>query len=119
MPVAIQQNLNIEFSPKTTKTIDTFSIQNTKRDPFLGTLAHNKKITKNDNLNSTEDQQEILYKGLVKKQNTSDQIFVVNIEDSQYLLKSGQTINNVKLVSGNAKSIKVFHNNKYLTIKRQ
>jgi len=119
VPEISEQNLNIEFNPKAHKSIDSFSIQNTTRDPFLGTLAYNKKITKKVSPNSTENQQEILYKGLVKRQNTSDQVFVISIENSQYLLKSGQTINNIKLVSGNAKSIKVFYNNTYQIINRQ
>lgn len=118
-----QQNLNLVFNPKVNKEIDTFSIQNTLRDPFLGTLSNgnkgNNKASKKDNIKSTEVQLDIIYKGLVKKQNSSDQIFAVSIKKSEYLLKTGQTIDSIKLVSGSQKSIKIIHNNTYQTIKRQ
>ncbi len=123
VPEVTKQNLNVAFNPKANKEIDTFSIQNTKRDPFLGTLTSkakgNKKTAKRTTHYSQENQQEIIYKGLIKKQNTSDEVFVIHIENSEYLLKTGQTIDNIKLVSGNQKSIKIIHNNKHQTIKRQ
>ncbi|WP_323787691.1 hypothetical protein [Psychroserpens sp.] len=122
-PVLIQQNSNVAFNPIASQEIDTFSIQNVNRDPFLGTLSsrkkHNNQITKSVHKNSTENQLEIIYKGLIQKQNTSDQVFVIHIENTEHLLKTGQTIDKIKLVSGNQKSIKIFYNNTYQTIERQ
>ncbi len=121
MPEAPKQNQNLVFSPKTNKEVDTFSIQNIIRDPFLGTLTSKKKYTnktpKHKNFNTKN--LNIAYKGLIQRQNSSEKVFAVHIENTEYLLKKGQVISKVKLISGNGKSIKILYNNSYQTIKRQ
>jgi len=57
--------------------------------------------------------------GLVKKQNSAEKVFVVNINNKQYLLKQGQTIDSVTLVKGNTKQIVMRYQNKLQTVKRQ
>lgn len=115
--------LDVTFKPKTIKTIDTFSIQNVERDPFLGTLSASKtnnkpKATKNSNQIVTKHQPKITYAGLVKKQKTADKVFVVNINNQQYLLKQGQTADSVKLLRGSTKEITIRYKNQTKIINR-
>lgn len=117
------QTFDVSFQPKTKVTVDTFSIQNVERDPFLGTLSTSKtnnkpKTTKNSNQIVTKNQPKITYAGLVKKQTTADKVFVVNINNQQYLLKQGQSADSVKLLRGNTKEITIRYNNQTKTITR-
>lgn len=123
LPQSSEPVLDISFKPKTIKAIDTFSIQNVERDPFLGTLSASKtnnkpKETKNSNQIVTKHQPKITYSGLVKKQTTADKVFVVNINNQQYLLKQGQTADSVKLLRGNTKEITIRYKNQTKTINR-
>jgi len=123
VPELKHEGFNASFTPIKNKDIDTFSIQKTSRDPFLGTLTKNKGGTKKTQKSTTvlkgEGLKTITYKGLVKKQNTSEKVFVLRIDNSEYLLKAGQSADKIKLVSGNTESIKVLENKSYRTIKRQ
>ena len=123
IPELKHKDFNASFSPMKSKDIDTFSIKMLLRDPFLGTLTKNnggtKKTQKSTTLSKKEDLKTITYKGLVKKQNTSEKVFVLRIDNSEYLLKVGQSVDKIKLVSGNTESIKVLENKSYRTIKRQ
>ena len=114
---------NMSFNPKKAKTIDTFSVQTLERDPFLGTLSKPNNVVKRSAPNQKPIETELLpsitYNGMLKKQSASDQVFVVNINASQFLLKKGQTADSVKLVNGNDKEISIKYRNKLLTIKRQ
>lgn len=116
----IVQNSQLAFNPKAIVKADTFSVKTVMRDPFLGTLTATKtnkkkkiKITKPvDTLKTLK----ITYSGLIKKQQSSAPIFIINIENNQYLFKKMQTIENVKLLKGNTKEIVVLVNNKLQTI---
>lgn len=116
--------LDVSFLPDITINRDTFSIQTTERDPFLGMLTNNKsKKTKSKAkrqiTSKTTISPRITYLGLIKKQNSFQQVFVVNINNEQNLLKRGQTINDVKLLRGNSKEIVVKIDNQQQTIKLQ
>lgn len=122
-PQQTEQTFDVSFQPKTKVTVDTFSIQNVERDPFLGTLStsitNNKpKTTKNSNQIVTKHQPKITYAGLVKKQTTADKVFVVNINNQQYLLKQGQTVDSITLIKGNTKEITIRYNKQTKTITR-
>lgn len=117
-----QQDFDVTFKPKTNIKSDTFSIKNVERDPFLGTLTSTKKRKVSSKKTTPEPKVNspiITYGGIIKKQNSSDQVFVVNINENQYLLKQGQVADSVKLVKGNTKEVVVRYNNKSQTIKRQ
>jgi len=121
-PGIIAQNFDTTFNPKTKKVMDTFSISAVERDPFLGTLSTKSQVTKKKSGNrSAKDTStpslNITYGGLIQKQNSKAKVFVVNINNQQYLLKKGQTINDVKLINGNKESIVVRFNGKSQTIK--
>jgi len=117
------QNFDITFNPKEEKTIDTFSIQETNRDPFLGTLSNKIMPKGSRNLSNANHKPvvnllNITFSGLIKKQNSSDQVFVVTINNKQHLLKKGQVVDSVKLVHGNSKEIVVLFKNTTQKIKR-
>jgi len=117
-----EQEFTTTFKPKANTEAEKFFIQNTERDPFLGTLVNKRKslsTSKTNKQKSLENLPVITYGGLVKKQNTSDQVFVININNKQYLLKKNQVVDSVTLIRGNAKEIVVRYNNKSQTIKRQ
>lgn len=118
-----EENFDFSFNPKTNTEIDTFSIKTVERDPFLGTLSR-KKNNRNASTKSSkkvikDNSQVITYGGLVKKQNSSDYVYIVNINKNQYLLKKGQTADSVKLIKGKEKEITIRYRNKNKTIKRQ
>ncbi len=116
-----QENFDKSFNPKVNTEVDTFSIQSLERDPFLGTLSRKQKTSSSSITQSKNSliNAKITYRGLVKKQSTSDKIYVVNINDHQYLLKIGQIADSVQLIKGNEKEIIIRYQNKNQTIKRQ
>ncbi|WP_290698288.1 hypothetical protein [Lacinutrix sp.] len=118
------QEFNNTFKPKTIVESDTFSVKNVKIDPFLGTLYSNKKNNTTSKkikpkVSNNKNLPKITFSGLIKKQNTTDQVFVLNINNRQYLLKKGQIADSVTVVSGNTKEVVVSYNSRSLTIKRQ
>jgi hypothetical protein len=121
-PLALQEFDNT-FKPKSVVEAEAFSIQHIERDPFLGTLTSTKKkkttVISNNAPKPNVTNKIITYSGLIQKQTTTDQVFVINIDNNQYLLKKGQTADDIKLVRGNAKQIVIRYNNKLQTIKRQ
>lgn len=119
LPEVANENEIVSFTPKKNVEIDTFSIQTVDRDPFLGTLSFKntkKTRSKSSNGKKAPPTRSISYKGLIKKQQSKEQIFVIDIDNKQYLLKQSQTVDSVKLIRGNAKSIVVRFNNKTQTI---
>jgi len=120
-PEVTTQNFDVAFHPKQQKAIDTFSIKSVVRDPFLGTLSTEKKILKQTKKVKPAvpdvKMPTITYGGLIQKTQSKAKIFVVNIDNKQYLLKQGQTAADVKLVRGSKSSIVVRFNGKNQTIK--
>lgn len=102
----------MSFSPKTIKHKDTFNIKITSRDPFLGNLTKAKKTSdfiapsKKVKTNYTSNLN-ISYNGIIKKNQSNERIFVININNKQYLLKKGQQADSVKLINGNDNSVTV------------
>ena len=106
------------FTPNNESSMDTFSIEPLEKDPFLGTFTRKKTVRKftkkRDKLDSISST--ISYSGMVKKQESRQQIFILNINNQQYLLKKGQTILNVKLIYGNSKKVVILSNGKRQSI---
>ncbi|WP_299884419.1 hypothetical protein [uncultured Lacinutrix sp.] len=113
-----EQEFTVTFNPSKKEKRDTFSIEKTNKDPFLGTLIPTKSAKRNTAKNTKKIEPEVMpnitYGGLVKQ--STQQVFIVNIDNNQHLLKKGQTVQNVKLIKGNTKEIVVSVNNKRLTI---
>lgn len=123
-PKLAPENLDQSFNPKTPVKQDSFTIEEAFRDPFLGTLAplQSKRQVKNSKISNNIPpvyQPILTYGGLIKLQSASDKVFIVNINNNQYLLKKGQIADSVKVLRGNDKEIVLRYNNKSLTIKRQ
>lgn len=119
LPIA--QEIDKQFRPKVMQQKDTFSISLAPRDPFLGTLyVADKQTRKPKKQSNTKIEQAnlptITYGGLIKKQGSKEQVFVININDQQFLLKKGQTIDGITLMSGDSKNIRVKVQGKIQTI---
>lgn len=121
-PEVLAQNVDVTFTPKPQKKVDTFSITTANRDPFLGRLPSSKKTPKKTKPSTPApiaiEIPTITYSGLIQKQDATAKVFAVNINNQQYLVKQGQTISDVTLVSGNKSSIRIRFNGTYHTIKR-
>lgn len=119
VPEIVAQDYEKSFKPKTIAEVERFSIENVERDPFLGTLSRKKSVTTlivKPKKKTVENAPIITYNGLVKKQHSNKQVFVVNINNKQYLLKQGQEVDSVKLIRGNKKSIVIRYRGKNQTI---
>ena len=99
------ENLNYKSIQPTTK--DTFSITELERDPFLGTI----KVKRTNNLKIKSDPKKvdvpIKFKGVVSAAESSNQVFIINIANQDYLFKKGQRHADVKLMSGTSEKIRV------------
>lgn len=118
IPEAIQQEFAVNFNPKANTVVDTFSVQTTHRDPFLGTLTIKRKAKSNAAINTNRKKINwlpISYLGLIKKQGAAKQVFVVNINGQQHLLKLGQRMDSITLIRGNTKAIVMRYKNQQKT----
>ena len=101
------------FNPKPIEKKETFSISEVDRDPFLGTLERKnkpkEKNTRRPMVSKPVNVPKIDFAGIVK--NGNNQVFVITINGKQHLMRKGQTIDAVKLLSGNSKQIVVRFNN--------
>lgn len=107
----------VQFNPKPIKIRDTFFIPLINRDPFLGTLQFNTKRKKRiKKKHATErplvSNYKIRYHGSIKKKKSNEKVFVVSVDNEQYLLKKGQQVKNITLLKGNASEIVIKLNNK-------
>ena len=77
------------------------------RDPFLGTI----KVKNKNNLKTEPDPIKvdipIKFKGVVSAAESSNQVFIINIANQDYLFKKGQRHADVKLMSGTSEKIRV------------
>lgn len=116
-PVSLENNNQIISSKYTfdlKQEKDTFSIKPQSKDPFLGAITFPKKandITPHSTPQKKVNFPKVVYKGILKTQKSADKIFVVSVNNKEHLLKLGQTIDSVKLVSGNSERIVVRYNN--------
>jgi hypothetical protein len=87
----------------------------------LGTLSSNKQtsrsVPKSTSAKTDVAMPAITFGGLIQKQGSNSKVFVVNINNRQYLLKRGQTVNDVKLINGDKESITIRFNEKNHNIK--
>lgn len=100
----------VAFRPKSNTVVDTFSVQTVDRDPFLGTLRikQTKKITAIKKPEITWPP--IKYHGSIKKKHKQNTIFIVSVSGTQYLIKRGQEIKEIKLINGNDRTITMRYN---------
>ncbi len=106
-----------EFKPKTIAKTESFTISDIDRDPFLGTLKTKKNTTptkKTISQKNTVNVPIITFSGIVQHDN--DRVFILTINGKQYLMRKGQSVNDVRLVSGNSKQVAMRFNNINTTI---
>lgn len=122
VPSVKQESVLTTFNIDIQEKADTFLIETAYKDPFLGTL-NKPKTKKAKPLSNKPDKKDepqfpnIVFNGVIKDQN--NQIFIVAINGTQYLMKQGHTLNGVTLISGNDKAIQIRYNNKNATISIQ
>ncbi len=119
VPELRQKRVDISFKPDTIKQVDTFSITAVNRDPFLGTLQVKKEVKAKKTITGQIEWKPILYHGNISKRNTKTHIFIISIDGQQFLMKQGQVLNNIKLISGNSKQIKISFKGSHKIIKRR
>lgn len=101
IPKISQQEDMIAFTPKNNIVADTFSIQPSERDPFLGTLVAKKQESSKPTTKTPKEAlvwMPIVYHGTVSKQDSKEKICVISIDGQQHIMKMGQDMNGVKLV---------------------
>lgn len=105
-----EQDFVATFNPKVKTEVDTFSIQIANRDPFMGTLLVKKKV-KIKSLSKTKNIKAIwmpiTYHGNISNQNKKTTVYIISIGGSQYLMKVGQQIKDLKLVKGNMEYVQL------------
>lgn len=116
----IAVNSSVSFSPKQEIIKDTFSISSSHRDPFLGTAYQKKrKSNKTTYVKKSKDTivfPKITYKGVISKQQSSQNIYIIEINNSQQLFKVGKQFNDVTLIKGDKKSVLVSFKGKRKTV---
>lgn len=108
LPEIQQQKIAVKNNYKVGTIVDTFSISTVDRDPFFGTYTKKASI-KPKFIRKKITWKPIQYNGLVKKGN--NQMFIVNINEKQHLLKKGQTMDSITLVYGNSRFISLRYKN--------
>src|SRR5690606_22152410 len=117
-PVVDKQNTVMAFKPLTKKT-DTFTIQQLQRDPFLGTLKRKPSTTNKGGIKKPKDTIQVpqmTYLGLLKIQKSNDQIFALNINGEQFLVKKGQTVEKIRIIQADSRKMVVRFLNKTITL---
>jgi hypothetical protein len=107
----------VNFTPNQTD-IKNFDINPVPRDPFLGKISHStsKKRTPKTNYNKIKEPwPQIEYQGMIKKQGAASQVFIVNINQVQFMLRKNEVIQSIKLLDGTGKGIKVRFNKQIKT----
>jgi hypothetical protein len=118
LPEDIEMPVSSTFNPNATSEIDTFSIQILDRDPFLGTLTSKQSTTqKVTSVRKAEDVYiPIQYHGSIAKEDSKEIVYIVSIENTQYFMKSGQVLKDIKLLKGSKESIQVTYQGTTKTI---
>ena len=90
-----------------------FSIKEAKRDPFLDKPTEPKTTVRRKKANTSKNnpfQSEMIeYKGIIQNQETKDRVFIINVNQEQYLMKQNQTLRGIKLVNGSKDNITLFY----------
>ncbi|MEM7087110.1 MAG: hypothetical protein AAF489_13065 [Bacteroidota bacterium] len=95
------------FEPPKHKKRDTFSLMLIERDPFLGSWYQEKSRPKSSDkeVKVPIEWPSTSYEGFVADDSGRTTVYVVSINGEQHLFKQGESIQEVKLLHGNAQSI--------------
>ncbi|WP_046758581.1 hypothetical protein [Kordia jejudonensis] len=107
----VTSNDTVSFAPKEDITKDTFAIQSDHYDPFLNTPYQKNRASsqrkRNTHTKATITFPNILYRGTISKQNSADNIYILEINGTQQLFKVRKQIDGVTLMKGTKKSVVV------------
>ena len=112
----IVQNSLEEFRPKRAVETDSFSIGEVSRDPFLGTIKKKATTPRKRAVRQPIKWMPIIFNGVIKNTKTRQQVFVVQINNTEHILKKGNQVEGVTLIKGNPKSIVVKYKGALKTI---
>jgi len=102
------------------KPKDTFSIRTYDRDPFLGTIQKKEKPKKRVvRPQEIINWPSVIYKGLVAGNQAKDNVYILEINGNQYLMKRNTTENEITLLQGKASQVIVRYKKQRKTIGRQ
>lgn len=104
------------FQPKPIQNQDTFSISVHQRDPFLGTfiIAKTKNTPPKKRKSGPKKEMPkipVSFSGMISGKTAKENIFFVSINNQQYIMKINDEIQQVKLVKGSAKNIRIRYHN--------
>ncbi len=119
--IAETETFHASFKPRPLKAEDTFSIVEHQRDPFLGSFESQRKKRASKRVQPLPPKEEgpkisIGFSGMIAGKSAKEHIYFVSINNKQHLMKINDEIQQVKLIRGNAKSIRIKHNNQLKTI---
>lgn len=101
------------FTPTPLIEKDTFSLLPVDKDPFLGTLYVKKDERASKPSMSNKKKEDgivwpaIEYRGIVSDQEVRTSVFILQINGRQHLVKKGETIQDVQLVSGSNNAVQL------------
>ncbi|SNR15448.1 hypothetical protein [Tenacibaculum jejuense] len=109
-----------KFQPNITAKKETYKVSIHERDPFLGTL-HNSAKNKTKKKKKTTQKVPVVfpniqYKGMISSNDNTS--FIITINGKQYIMRTRVKKDDVELISGTKKEIKVLYKGKYKTIKK-
>ena len=102
---------------KKVKKKENYVVKRHARDPFLGKLLTTPiKKTKRKKVAEPVSFPSIIYHGIIES--SKKRSFIISINGNQSILKAGQVINDIKLLSGSKKEIKISYkgNNKVIPL---
>jgi len=108
---SISKNKSKKYKAPKVKEKDTFSLLPIKNDPFLGTMYQkSKRQQTNTNIkkvNQNINWPTITYQGIVSDKNAKSNVYIVNLNGMQYLLKKGDTIQNIKVLKSSSNTLRI------------
>lgn len=103
------------------KKKDTFTLIANYRDPFLGDVSEKENRQRRSKTPIKTKQPEeplplITYSGYMTDPINKERVFFININNQQHMLKCNETVENVKIISGNDRNIVLRFGNQKITI---
>ena len=108
--IAIANTQKANFKPPKGIQKDTFTLVPVETDPFLGTVYRKSKpVVRNvNNTYKPNDEKQwpsIGYFGIVTDKKSTSSVYIVSINGEQFLLKKGDTLQNLKVIKGSEENI--------------
>ncbi len=107
-----------EFVPKKAKEKELYTVSTHERDPFLDKYSKPKKKVKRKVVIPQEPIifPSILFKGIIK--NGKKELFIIEVNGAQNVFKINQVINEVQVITGTSKEIKIKYKGEIRTFYR-